>query len=71
MKSFITTKSLHSDKEDNWSLIRKAKSKGFMCTEDLAYLGYEVNFEVEIFEDCTNKVLKINGIDVSSLNIKL
>lgn len=71
MKSFITTKDFHSDKEDNWDLERKAEKKGFSNTDNLSYLGYEVSFEVEIFEDCTNKVLKINGVDVNNLNITL
>lgn len=71
MKSFKTKKYIHSDKEDNWDLECKAEKKGFSNTRKLSYLGYEVSFEVEIFDDCTNKVLKINGVDVSSLNIKL
>ena len=71
MKSFKTKKWLHSDKEDNWDLERKAEEKGFSNSRQLVYLGYEISFDVEIFEDCSNKVLKINGIDVSGLNIKL
>ena len=69
--SFKVKKYLHSDKEDNWSIESKAEKKKFNNTDNLLYLGYEVCFEVEIDEECNNKVLKINGIDVSDKNISI
>lgn len=56
-------------KEDNWDIVEKAKSKGILDLSCIAYLGYEVEMEVEILETGETKILTINGVDVSSLNI--
>jgi len=69
--TFKVKKYLHSDKEDNWDIENKAKKKKFTNTDTLLYLGYEVCFDVEIDEECNNRVLKINGIDVSDKNISI
>lgn len=71
MKSIIEEVYIHQDKESNFEVQEKADEQGFNNTDKLLYLGYEVEFEVEIFEDSSNRVLKINGIDVSDKNIKL
>lgn len=71
MKSFKKKIYVNGSKEDNWSLVEKADKLGFKNTDNFKYLGYEVNFEVELFEDGSNKVLKINGINVSDKNINI
>lgn len=71
MKSFKTNLSFTREKEDNWDIERKAEKKGFQKTEDLVYLGYEVVMQVEIFEDGSNKVLKIDGVDVKDKNLSV
>lgn len=71
MDSFKIDVSIHRDKEDNWDIVDKAKEKRFANTDNLKYLGYETRFDVEIFQDGSNKILKINGKDVSSLNLSL
>lgn len=70
MKSFIETIHFNRCKEDNWVVKNKANELGFK-SDELSYLGYEVSMEVEIFEDGSNRVLKIDGNDVSKLNIKI
>jgi hypothetical protein len=62
---------MHQEKEDNWEIVEKAEKKNFQNTVNLVYLGYEVEFEIEIFEDGTHKVLKICGKDVSDKNITI
>lgn len=71
MKSFIENIYINRDKESNWSLESKAEELGFKNTDKLAYTGYEVCFKTEFFEDGTNRVLSIDGIDVSEKNISL
>ena len=71
MKSFKTKIFIHRDTENNWNIISNAERLNFQNPDYLKYLGYEVYFEVEIFEDGTNKVLSINNIDVSNLNINI
>lgn len=71
MKSFIHKVHAHSTKESNWDVSDKAEEMGFENPDKLKYLAYEVEFEVEVFEDSTNKVLKIRGIDVSDKNISI
>lgn len=70
MKSFKEKIYLYREKEDNWSLEEKLKKKKYN-TDDILYLGCEVSIEIELFEDGTNKVLKIQGIDVSDKNISI
>ena len=69
MKKFIETIYFNRDKEDNWDIERKAKKLKFENPEAVVYLGYEVEFEVEISEDLRHKVLKIEGVDVSDKDI--
>jgi hypothetical protein len=71
MTSFIENIYVHRDKEDNWELESKAEDLGFKNTDKLVYTGYEVCFKTEFFEDGTNKVLSIDGIDVSDKNISI
>ena len=47
-----------------------AAAKGF-DTERIRFLGYEVEMEVAIYKDGTNKVLSIMGVDVSDKNITI
>lgn len=69
--SFKKTIYFHMEKgEQIWELENQAKSKGFN-SERLRYLGYEVEMVVEIFEDGTNKVISIQGVDVSDKEIKI
>jgi hypothetical protein len=71
MKSFIENIYINRDKESNWDLEDKAKELGFKNIDNLIYTGMEVCFETEFFEDGTNKVLSIDGIDVSEKNISI
>lgn len=71
MKSFVEIIDFHRDKEDNWEIEEKAESLGFKNSEDLLYLGYDVDMKVEIDEDGNNIVLEINGIDVSDKYITI
>ena len=56
-------------KEDNQKIEKKAKKLGFKNIDNLLYLGYDVNMKVKIDENGDNKVLEINGIDVSDKSI--
>lgn len=69
MKSFEETIYFHREKEENWDIIEKAEELGFENANDLDYLAYEVGMEVLICEDGNNKVLTINGVDVSDKEI--
>ena len=71
--SFIEKIYIHRQKEDNWDIVNKAIELGFNKTiaNDLVYLGYEVEFEVEIFNDGKNRVLSIDGEDVSDLDMSI
>ena len=69
MKSFKKKIYFNREKEENWNIEKKGKKLGFEKSEDLVYLGYEIEMKVEIFEDITVKVLKIQGIDVSDKDI--
>jgi hypothetical protein len=71
MKSFKETIYFHREKEDNWGIRDKAEELGFKCDKQLSYLGYDVEMEIEIFEDGSNKVLKIDGKDISMLDISV
>lgn len=69
MKSFVEIIDFHRDKEDNWDIEERAEQLGFENSEDLVYLGYDVDMKVQINEDGSNRVLMINDIDVSDKNI--
>lgn len=71
MKSFKGRISLHREKEDNWNLRKKANDLGFYNTENLRYLGNEVEITIEVFENGSAKVLEVKGIDVSDKNITI
>lgn len=71
MKSFKKKVYFHRDKENNWELITQAEELNFKGTKELSYLGYEIEFEVEIFEDGSNKVLAIDGKDATGLNLSI
>lgn len=70
LKSFTETIYLNRQKEENHAIEFRAKELGFN-TENILFLGYEVEMEVEIFEDGTVKILKVNGIDVADKCIDL
>lgn len=61
---------LHREKEDNYSLHLDLKEKGFN-TENIDYLGYEIELGIEFFKDGTNRVISIEGIDVSDKDISI
>lgn len=71
MKSFKETIYFHRSKDDNYEIVEEAKSLGYNQTHDLLNLGYEVEMEVEIFENGKLKVLKIAGKDVSDKGISI
>lgn len=60
----------YREKEDNWDLEEKLEKKKFN-TDNILYLGSEIEVEVELFEDGTNKVISFEGIDVSDKNISI
>ena len=64
MKSFTETIYLHREKSENWETEDKAKELGF-DTQRIPYIGYEIEVELEIFADGTNKVLSINGVPIN------
>lgn len=70
MKSFKEKIYWHREKSENWNTEDKAKQLGFN-TESIRWIGNEVEFEIEIFEDGTNKIVSIKGIDVSDKNISI
>ena len=55
MKSFKEKIYWHREKSKNWDIEDKAKQLGFN-TEHIRWIGYEVELEIEIFEDGTNKI---------------
>ena len=48
------------EKEDNWELEEKLMKK--FNTENILYFGAEIEIEVEIFEDGTNKVISLKEL---------
>lgn len=60
----------HREKEDNWNLEKKLEKKKFN-TENILWLGLEIEVKVELFEDGTNKVISLQGVDVSDKNISI
>ena len=71
MKSFKINVYTNNSKEENWDIVDKADKLGFQNVENFRYIGYEICFETKLFEDGTNKVLKINGVDVSDKDISI
>jgi hypothetical protein len=69
VKSFREKIYFHRDKEDNWDLEDKAERLGFKEPRELAFLGYEVEMEVEVSDTSKHRVLSIQGVDVSDKNI--
>lgn len=74
MKSFEQTIYLNREKEENWDIVDQAEELGFTNAQDLLYLGYDIEMNVEICEQDDisgpfSKILSINGVDVSHLNI--
>lgn len=69
MKTFKETIHFNREKEDNWDIVDQAMELGFKNARDLSYLGYELKMEVLVCEDGKNKVLTINGVDVSDKEI--
>lgn len=70
MKSIKEKIYFHREKEDNLDLEEKLEKKNFY-TEDILYLGSEIEVKVELFEDGTNKVLSFQGVDISDKNISI
>lgn len=68
MKSFKKKVYFHREKEENWDIEEESISRGF-DTENILWLGSDVEMIVEIREDGTNKVLSVQGKDVSNLDI--
>jgi hypothetical protein len=69
MKSFKTTIYFNRDKESNYEIVNQAKELGFKNAGDLRFLGYEIEVDIEIFEDLSVKALNIDGTDVSEFGI--
>lgn len=68
MESFKKKIYFHRDKEENWDIEEESISRGFDA-ENILRLGSDVEMTVEIREDGTNKVLSVQGKDVSNLDI--
>lgn len=69
MKTFKETIYFNREKEDNWEIVDQAMELGFKNARNLPHLGYELKMEVLVSEDGKNKVLTINGVDVSDKEI--
>ena len=67
MKSFKKKVYFHREKEENWDIEEESISRGFDA-ENILRLGSDVEMTVEIREE-TNKVLSVQGKDVSNLDI--
>lgn len=70
MKSIKEDIYFNREKEDNWELEKKLEKKHFN-TDDILYLGYEIQIKVELMEDGTNRVLEFEGVDISDKNISI
>ena len=68
MKSFKKKVYFHREKEENWDIAEESISRGFDA-ENILRLGADVEMTGEIREDGTNKVLAVQGKDVSNLDI--
>lgn len=69
LESFTHKIYFHRETESNWEIVDIAEGRDYANAEDLAFLGYEVEMDVEIFKVGGNKVKTINGVDVSHLEI--
>lgn len=69
LKSIKTILYPHREKEENWDIRKKFEKIGVNNEYGFKYLATEIKLNVEIFEDETCKVLKINNIDVSDKEI--
>lgn len=61
-RCIIITDYLHSSKESNWekaSEIGMDQNENFM--RHFRYTLYEVKFELEVYEDGTSKIIKVDG----------
>lgn len=70
MKSIKENIYFNREKEDNWELEKKLEKKHFN-TDNILYLGYEIQVKVELMEDGTNRVLEFEGVDISDKNISI
>lgn len=70
MKSIKEDIYFNREKEDNWELEKKLEKKHFN-TDNILYLGYEIQIKVELMEDGTNRVLEFEGVDISDKNISI
>lgn len=70
MKSIKEDIYFNREKEDNWELEKKLEKKHFN-TDNILYLGYEIQVKVELMEDGTNRVLEFEGVDISDKNISI
>lgn len=70
MRSIQENISFNREKEDNLDLESKLKKENFN-TEQILYLGYDINMKVELMEDGTNRVLELEGVDISDKNISI
>lgn len=70
MKSIKEDIYFHREKEDNWDLEEKLKQNKFN-TANIRWLGSEVCVKVELMEDGTNRVLELEGVDISDKNISI
>ena len=68
MNSFKKKIYFHREKEENWDIEEESMLRGFNA-ENILWLGSDVEMTVEIREDGTNKVLSVQGKDVSNLDI--
>ena len=70
MKTFKEMIYFNREKEENWDIMDKAKRLEFKGDiKNLSYLGYGIEMEVEISEDCKSKILSVNGVDISDKEI--
>lgn len=70
MKSIKEDIYFYREKEDNWELEKKLEENKFN-TDNIRWLGSEVHMKVELMEDGTNRVLELEGVDISDKNISI
>lgn len=70
MKSIKEDIYFHREKEDNWDLEEKLEENKFN-TDNIRWLGSEVHIKVELMKDGTNRVLELEGVDISDKNISI
>jgi hypothetical protein len=69
LKSYKTELYAYREKESNLDIRRKFEKLGVKAEGNFKYIASEIELYVEIFEDETCKLLKINNIDVKDKNI--